>query len=153
MIWAASLDFFSVADWGRLVALGVLAGVACVWDLRFRQIPNLLTAPIAIAGVALAIASSGWTGGGWALKGLLIGGGIFLLPVALGFIGAGDLKMMAAAGTLLGPLGIVWGVLTGAMFGGIWAIGWLITKGKGNSTLPYAPPLALGTITAFFFGS
>jgi prepilin peptidase CpaA len=154
MNWAAFLDFTSFPiGLGRLVALGVLAGGACIWDLRFRQIPNLLTVPIAILGLALAIADSGLSGGGWALAGLLAGAGLFILPVTLDYVGAGDLKMMAAAGTLLGPLGIFKGVLLGSVFGGVWALAWVIAKGKGKSTLPYAPPLALGTIVAFSIGS
>ncbi len=154
MNWAAFLDFLSpTAELGRLVALGVLAGGACIWDLRFRQIPNFLTAPIAILGLALATADSGLSGGGWALAGLLAGAGLFIFPVMLDYVGAGDLKMMAAAGTLLGPLGILKGVLLGSVFGGVWALAWIIAKGKGKSTLPYAPPLALGTIVAFSIGS
>ena len=154
MNWVAFLDYPSLtAGLGRLVALGVLAGGACIWDLRFRQIPNLLTVPIAILGLLLATVDGGLSGGGWALAGLLAGAGLFVFPVMLDYVGAGDLKMMAAAGTLLGPLGIFKGVLLGSIFGGVWALAWIIAKGKGKSTLPYAPPLALGTIVVFSIGS
>ena len=103
MNWAASLDISSSVGMGRLIAMGVLAVGACIWDLRFRQIPNFLTAPIAALGLFLAAVDGGWSGGGWALAGLLVGAGLFVLPVALEYVGAGDLKMMAAAGTILGP--------------------------------------------------
>ncbi len=153
MNWAASLDIpSSTVGMGRLIALGVLVGGACIWDLRFRQIPNFLTASIAVSGLVLATVDGGWSGGGWALAGLLAGGGLFVLPVVLEYVGAGDLKMMAAAGTLLGPLGIFQSVLLGSVFGGVWALAWLMAKGKGKSTLPYAPPLALGLIVVFSIG-
>lgn len=138
---------------GRLIALSVLVCGACVWDLRFRQIPNLLTAPIAVAGLMLAVVDKGWSGGGWAMTGLVIGAGLFLFPVMMNFVGAGDLKLMAAGGALLGPFGIFQSVLVGSIFGGVWAMAWIALKGRGMSTLPYAPPLALGLVSVFSFGA
>jgi prepilin peptidase CpaA len=152
MSWPLSVDVTSTIGIARFLVLGALAVGACIWDLRFRQIPNWLTASTALVGLVLAVTADGWHGAGWALSGLLVGGGLFILPVALEYIGAGDLKLMAAAGTLLGPLGILHGMLLGAIFGGIWALGWIVAKGRGKSTLPYAPPLALGVVMAFSIG-
>lgn len=137
----------------RFVALLGLAAMACVWDLRERRVPNILTVPVAIFGLVLALTEGAWSGGGWALAGLVAGGGLFFPPVVLGYIGAGDMKLMAAAGTLLGPMGIVRGTLAGAILGGIWAVGWMVVKKDKDrkAALPYAPPLAVGIVIAFFY--
>ncbi len=144
------LEYASLIGVARLLVLAVLSGGACVWDLRMRRIPNALTFPVAAAGLALALAEGGWPEGGWSLAGLLAGGALFLPFVIYGYVGAGDLKLLAAAGTLLGPLGILRGILLGAILGGIWAVGWLAAKKERNIKIPYAPPYAAGIMIAFF---
>ena len=86
MSWPASLDVTSTIGIARFLVLGTLAVGACIWDLRFRQIPNRLTASTALVGLVLAVVDSGWHGAGWALAGLLVGGGLFVLPVALEYV-------------------------------------------------------------------
>jgi len=141
----------SPTELARVLILSALAFGANVWDLRERRVPNVLTVPIAFAGLGLALLDNGWSGFGWALGGLLVGGGIFFPLVALGYVGSGDMKLMAAAGAFLGPLGIIRGLLAGSILGGFWAVGWLMAKKDRKSTLPYAPPLAAGTLIAFFY--
>jgi prepilin peptidase CpaA len=140
-----------VIEVAEFLALLGLATVACFWDLRERRVPNFLTLPVAIFGLVLALTEGGWSGGGWALAGLVAGGGLFFPFVFLGYIGAGDMKLMAAAGTILGPLGIARGLLAGAILGGLWAAGWMVVKKDRKATLPYAPPLAIGIVIAFFY--
>src|SRR4029079_11040368 len=82
----------------------LLGAVACIWDLRTRRIPNLLT----FGGAALAIAYSLWTSGfgglltsvgGWA-----VGCAFFLPMFVLGGMGAGDVKLAACLSAWLGPM-------------------------------------------------
>ena len=97
------LEYALLIGAARLLVLAALSGGACVWDLRTRRIPNALTFPAAAAGLALALAEGGWPGGGWALAGLLAGGALFLPFVIFGYVGAGDLKLLAAAGSIPKP--------------------------------------------------
>lgn len=132
------------------VLIGTMA-LCCIWDVRFRKIPNVLTLSSALAGILFAAAEHGLPGVGWSLGGLLLGAGILLPGVLAGFIGAGDMKMIGAAGSFLGWLGILRAVLMGAVLGGIWAIAWVVLKKGGKrDTLPYAPPLAAGVVLSFF---
>lgn len=90
-------------DWlgpARDLALVGLVLVACWTDVRTRKIKNWLTFPVAAVGVVL----TGWAGPPWAgVVGLF---GVLLVCVPLWRIGpvlsAGDVKMLAAAGALLG---------------------------------------------------
>ena len=96
--------------------------VATVVDLRTRRIPNLLTGSMAIAGLGLAAFGWGSISVGAALLGCVIGLVLMLPGHALGATGAGDVKLMAAVGTLLGPLVVVNAVLFTAIAGGVLAV-------------------------------
>jgi prepilin peptidase CpaA len=107
------------------VTLAVLSTgllVATVVDLRTRRIPNLLTGSMAIAGLGLAAFGWGSISVGAALLGCVIGLVLMLPGHALGATGAGDVKLMAAVGTLLGPLVVVNAVLFTAIAGGVLAV-------------------------------
>src|SRR2546425_13068330 len=79
-----------------------VALVACVFDLYSRRIPNALT--FGAAAVALVVAAAlGGASGAWStLMGLAVGLAIWLPIYALGGMGAGDVKVMAAIGAWLG---------------------------------------------------
>lgn len=84
---------------GRWI-LGAVVVIAAVTDVRYRRIPNWLTLPAAAVGLGInAFAGLGF----WpALWGLLAALGIFFLFFAVGFMGAGDGKLMAAVGAFVG---------------------------------------------------
>jgi prepilin peptidase CpaA len=98
--------------------------VATVVDLRTRRIPNVLTGTMAGAGIGLAAFGFGFGGlsVGAAVLGCVIGLVLMLPGHALGATGAGDVKLMAAVGSLLGPLAVVNAVLFSAVAGGVLAV-------------------------------
>ena len=107
----------SEQPWGWWIAFAAVT-VATVIDWNTRRIPNLLTFPLALAGLALNAVVGGWMGLAGSLVGLVLGHLIFLLFMALGAMGAGDVKLMAALGALLGVVHIFWiGLFTAAMGG------------------------------------
>jgi prepilin peptidase CpaA len=100
-----------------------IAGMACVTDLRTRRIPNVLTFGAALAGLLYQSATGGVEGLGQAVFGWLLGAVVFLLPFALGGLGGGDVKLIAALGAWLGPIDAVWLVLYTGIAGGVMALG------------------------------
>ncbi|MCV6612167.1 MAG: prepilin peptidase [Amphritea sp.] len=72
-------------------------------DLAQNRIPNLLSLGILLLGCSIQILSEGFTGILTSLTGLLTGLALLLPLYLLGGMGAGDVKLMAALGTLLGP--------------------------------------------------
>ena len=103
-------------------AVVAISLIACVTDLRTRRIPNVLTFGAAIAGLVVHTALEGTTGaltagGGW-LTGLLI----FLPFFALGGMGGGDVKLLAALGAWLGPYETLYLALYSAAAGGVLAV-------------------------------
>ena len=97
----------------------VVALVAVIWDLRTRRIPNVLTFSAAIAAIAVHGYLGGWTAAGTSLLGWLVGVAFFLPLFALGGMGAGDVKLLAALGAWVGPAATVWVALFSAIAGGV----------------------------------
>ena len=112
------LKLFSVSF--AVLAAGLI--VATVVDLRTRRIPNLLTGTMAAAGLGLAAFGLGGISVRAAVLGCLIGLVLMLPGHLLGATGAGDVKLMAAVGSLLGPLVVVKAVLFTAVAGGVLAV-------------------------------
>lgn len=134
-----------------IVLLGLL-GIAVVSDVRRHRIPNLLV----VFGLALGLAGQAYTGGisGLAAGGLgaLIGFGVFLPLYALGGMAAGDVKLMAMAGSFLTPYFALWAAAFSLIAGGLCAVLLVLAKGQLRQTLgryglmlrarAYLPPLA-----------
>ncbi|MHB1401859.1 MAG: A24 family peptidase [Thiobacillus sp.] len=93
-----------------------LAG-AVITDLRARLIPNALVIAGSLTGLSLAALHPEGIGFLRALGGLALGLAIFLPLYLLRAMGAGDVKLMAMAGTFLGPAAtaeaVLWVLLTG----------------------------------------
>lgn len=114
------------------VLLSLIAGYT---DLRNRRIPNWLTVPGLLIGVAANTALGRWPG----LKTSLLGAGIglaLLLPfVLLRSLGAGDWKLAGALGAFTGP-GLLVNLLMGSIFvAGLMAVGLIIYKGRVRQTV------------------
>jgi prepilin peptidase CpaA len=115
--------------------LGLVAGLsftailllAALGDLRTRRIPNRLVALLAVLGLVYSISAQPFLPG--ALRGsagILIGLVCWLPFYAFGWLGAGDVKLFAAAGAWLGPIGAVEGALVGACAGAVLALVWMV---------------------------
>jgi prepilin peptidase CpaA len=118
----------------HIVTLTV-ACIACVTDLRTRRIPNVLTFGAAAAGLVYQVATGGLEGLGAGVLGWLVAFVLFLLPFALGGLGGGDIKLMAALGAWLGPADALWLVLYTGVAGGVMAIGVALIYGYLGTAL------------------
>jgi prepilin peptidase CpaA len=83
------------------VVLAVLITAAII-DMRRHRLPNVLTVSAALLGLSLQFWLQGWSGLLNGLAGFFAGLLFFLLLYALHWMGAGDVKLMAAVGTFLG---------------------------------------------------
>ena len=117
-----------------LIALA-LAITAAVFDVRQHRIPNWLTYPGIVLGVVLRGVLFGWKGLGGAGEGLLLAGGIMFLFYAVRAMGAGDVKLMAAIGSLVGPGQAIVVLLATAICGGVMAIVYAVYRGRMWATL------------------
>jgi len=125
------------------VATLVYAVLCVASDVQSRRIPNLLSGLGMVVGIVLNTVYFGSDGLLASLGGTLLIGGLLLGPFAMGGIGGGDVKMMAAIGALLGPRAALPALLMGLVFGGGIMVIHLIRLGRLREKL-----LAAGTMAA-----
>lgn len=88
-----------------LFALVVWLAVLCWQDCRRRVLPNVLTLGGALAALAARYGAGGWGAGNEGLAGGAVCGFFLLLPFLLRATGGGDVKMLFAAGCVVGLRG------------------------------------------------
>ncbi len=152
-----------------MAACAATLAVAVHTDLKARRIPNVLVACSAIT--ALAFHALAGTPVGVPLAGLVVGGLLLIGPFALGGMGGGDVKLLAALGAWLGTTSVIAVFAYSAVAGALLALGVALVRrrrvdparpfrdlatllatgeaGRANAeptahTLPYAVALAAG---------
>ncbi|MBZ5596078.1 MAG: prepilin peptidase [Acidobacteriia bacterium] len=108
----------------------VVGCTAAVEDLARRRISNWTSGAAVVSGFVVHASRAGWRGAVSAGTGALVGFAVFLIFYLLNGMGAGDVKLMAGFGSLLGP-----SVILGAA--------WLAAAVGGMMALVYASVLAL----------
>jgi prepilin peptidase CpaA len=119
----------------KLSVLVPLAVSVIYHDVRYRRIPNMLVLTALIAGLAINSAFNGWHG----LTSSLLGFGLGFIPMLLlhifGAMGAGDVKLFGAVGTILGMSAMPMTLVLVAMLGGVLAVFTTLRAGTMLSTL------------------
>jgi prepilin peptidase CpaA len=90
-----------------VVALSVML-ISVVWtDIKTHRISNAMVMMIIVLGLLSQLAGNGVDGVMQGLAGLAVGLALFLPFYLGGGMGAGDVKLLASIGTILGPLSIL----------------------------------------------
>ena len=118
-----------------LVGAVLVAVIGAVIDLRTARIPNRLTYTALLAALPLRTVLLGLSGLKSGAIGVLVAGGLFLLLYALGAMGGGDMKLMAAVGAWVGSTQVMTLILAAALAGGVLAIGRIIFRNTVDETL------------------
>ena len=135
-----------------LLALTLLALVALAicQDLKERRIANLLTLTGLVAAVFLQSLSGGTPGFFFALAGAGVGLTCFLPLYLCKGMGAGDVKLMAAAGAFFGPVGAFAAAMISLVAGAVLAVCFLFWRARELRTAATAggPQFAEGSTPA-----
>jgi prepilin peptidase CpaA len=97
----------------------VLLFIAMINDLKYRKIPNVITFPAIGLGLFLNTILLGKQGLFLSLAGFLLAGGLFLIFYLIGGMGAGDVKLMGAVGSLLGIEKVIFALILTSVVGGL----------------------------------
>ncbi len=103
-------------------ALILFLGIAALLDWHYRRIPNALILIMAISGLFWQGMHQGLEGAGTSFLGLGTGLLLLYIPFALGGVGGGDVKLLAAIGAWAGPAMTVQIFLAAAVAGGIYSL-------------------------------
>lgn len=154
------------------VLVGV--GLAALVDLRTGRIPNAVTVSMAAGGVTLAATGASGISIAASALGFVLGLLLMLPGHLLGATGAGDVKLLAAVGAIIGPAEVVMAFLFTALAGGLMAVAVATSRGRLGATVAgagrmvvapgaarervatrdsgsrfaYGPALAVGTVIA-----
>lgn len=166
----------NIAIAGLLVPLAF--GISYM-DVRYRRIPNKLVLITLIGGIGINAFFGGWQGLRESLVGMAIGFGLMLLLHLFGTMGAGDVKLFAAIGSVVGGSIVLPTFLIVALTGGLLAVFKMVQARRAvttllgvgqffigllpgqrvprfsvpedpSFTLPYAVPICLGSVVSFF---
>ncbi len=132
MIGMASVEFSS--EWIVVMAIALVAGLV---DLFTRRVPNILTGPAWILGLAWALGDRGV----WRLAEVLAASVMLATPYVLLFLfaggGAGDAKLMAAIGAWLGIVNGLAALFAIALCGTLLAVVYALHHGRFWSVMTY----------------
>jgi len=152
----ASLFLFTYYQYGisiktlsLLVFFSVLIAVSFI-DLDTRKIPDVLTLPGMVVGLALSF----WTIS--VLKsavGIIVGVGVLWIIAVIGKLllkqeamGGGDIKLLGMVGAFLGPLGALLTLFFGAL------VGVVVSVPMRKRRVPFGPFLSAGAFIAAIWG-
>lgn len=99
--------------------LTALACAAAASDLRGRRVSNRLNLAILVCGLGWRALSGDVATVGLGLGGIALGLAMLFPAFAARWVGAGDVKLLAAFGAWLGPTGTLWAGLLGLAGGGL----------------------------------
>jgi prepilin peptidase CpaA len=162
------------------IFLFLILGTAIAADLRWKTIPNWLTAPSILVGLGFHTVMNQFAGFVFSLEGAAVGLGLFVILYACGWLGAGDVKLFAAVGSFLGPAQTISAAIAIALVGGLLALvvlgfhqGWrrmglwlwshvqaiiltqsvqAVTPDQGATPkVPYAVAIGIGTIGSYWW--
>jgi prepilin peptidase CpaA len=154
------------ADLQSVLSCALLATllIAVRHDVLEHRIPNVLCAVALLSGCAIHAFATGLAGLGFALGGAAMGLGVFLPLYLLRGMGAGDVKLMCAVGSFLGPLDTFFAAALALALGGLIGVTLVgvtfVRRARarnseltaspaspvGKATFPYAAAIAGGAI-------
>ena len=162
-VWAALLCLKAGPVWAFLpLSLWGFLLVALLWiDLEFKELPDALTLPGTVLGIAATLLALGVAAGaGHALLGIVAGSGLLWLLawVWITFrhvegMGGGDIKLAAMFGAVLGWELTLVTLFVAALAGSLWGVV-LVLRHRGGlrSELPFGTLLAPAALVVFLWG-
>jgi prepilin peptidase CpaA len=125
----------AIAKEGALILPALLAFAAGWTDWRSRRIPNWLTVPGLVLGIAVNSWLHGWPGAKDSLLGAALGLALLLPFVLINSLGAGDWKFVGALGAFLGPQNLLTVLLLGILVNGVIAAIMIVRKKRVRETV------------------
>jgi prepilin peptidase CpaA len=139
-----ALHTVSEKIWALVLGLTLFAAFM---DWRTRRIPNWLTVPGFLTGIAANWILGGWHAAMASLEGAGLALGLLLPFVLLRGLGAGDWKLMGAVGAMVGWRPMLFVLFVSVLASGLMGVVQMIVTGRVKRTLWNTLVLAKGLAT------
>ena len=125
-------DALTAVNYALLVPL---AALITYYDARYRRIPNAFVLATLASGLAVNTVFGGFQGAWSSAGGLLLAFALMFMLHVFGAMGAGDVKLFAAIGSVVGAHLVVPTFLTVVLVGGLLAVVTMVRGGMVRETL------------------
>ncbi len=118
----------SLTDHWNIWLVTITMIVAAVIDGYKLKVPNWITFPMILSGIAANTILHGWGGLGGSLLGTAVGLALLMPAYAIGGMGAGDVKLLAGVGAWVMPEVTFYAFCWSTVIGGVIAIGMVLVR-------------------------
>jgi prepilin peptidase CpaA len=118
-----------------LLLLLPIAAIITYYDVKYRRIPNAYVLATLISGLLINTVYGGFSGTLISLKGCLLAFGLMFLLHVFGAMGAGDVKLFAAIGSVIGVSNVLPTFMVTLLVGGLLATWSMVRAGTVSATL------------------
>jgi prepilin peptidase CpaA len=123
-----------------------LAVIITYYDVRYRRIPNAFVLATLVGGLAANIIFAGFTGLRESLGGCLIAFSLMFIMHIFGAMGAGDVKLFAAIGSVVGASFVLPTLFVVVMTGGVLGVVSMVRAGAVRATLQRVLMILVGLL-------
>ncbi len=128
------------------VFLVPLAVLIIYHDVRYRRIPNAFVLATLISGLTLNLVMNGWQGGLNSIGGCLLAFTLMFMLHVFGAMGAGDVKLFAAIGSVLGAQLVLPTFVVVVLTGGVLALVSVLRSGVFATTMHRVLQILVGLL-------
>lgn len=112
----------------KIGILGLILLISLYYDIREQKIKNFITFPAALVGISINFIDQGYNGLITSLTGWFIPIAGLILLYYINVMGAGDIKLFAAIGSVMGLTFVAYSFIFSIYIGGIIAVFLLIKR-------------------------
>src|SRR4029453_7429342 len=123
-----------------------LAALIIYYDVRYRRIPNAFVIGTLVAGMSLNIAIAGFNGALNSLGGCVLAFILMFMLHVFGAMGAGDVKLFAAIGPILGAQLVLPTFVVVVLTGGVLALVSVLRSGVFVNTMHRVLQILVGLL-------
>lgn len=130
----------------NIILLLPLAIIIAYYDVRYRRIPNAFVLATLAGGVAINAIFTGFTGIAASFGGCALGFVLMFMLHVFGAMGAGDVKLFAAIGAVIGAGLVVPTFIVVIITGGLLAVVSIIRAGRVMTTMHRVLQILVGML-------
>jgi prepilin peptidase CpaA len=137
---------FDTTTIAALVLLLPLTAIITYFDVRYRRIPNLFVLATLVSGFIINFMAAGLSGLTASAGGCLLAFGLMFVLHVFGAMGAGDVKLFAAVGSVVGSGMVPETFLVVLLTGGVLAVYTILRNGTVLTTLTRVLQIFVGLL-------